>query len=414
MQFARTGQQLFYIGWFDFTRLVHENIVKEIQGIPENEFLNMSADDLASHLAEKYALDIPMLDEEQGFADQREIEVTLQGDTSGRYDIFSDRTGVQRAPATEVAITIPFSGDGQMFFVQPQSCVLSSYRGVEVKEGHLTITVSGVRPSESMARSHVDGIRSAIRQNLETLRQNAAAFNPQLRAFAESKISERRLKLAADRKFAESFGFTLRQRGDAATVAVPVARKRIIPARPKASAAPYKPEPMLDQKTYEEILSILENMVMVMERSPGAFRSIDEPALRMHFLMQLNGVYESQATAETFNYEGKTDILIRADGRNIFIAECKFWTGPKALAGTIDQLLGYASWRDTKVAVLLFNRNKDFSAVVASADAAAKAHGQFKRELGKRSETSFRYLFRHKDDPNRELTLTLMCFDVPG
>jgi hypothetical protein len=72
-------------------------------------------------------------------------------------------------------------------------------------------------------------------------------------------------------------------------------------------------------------------MVHVMERSPSAFHHMDEEALRTHFLVQLNGHYEGQATGETFNYEGKTDILVRSGDRNIFIAECKFWGGPKKL-----------------------------------------------------------------------------------
>ena len=75
---------------------------------------------------------------------------------------------------------------------------------------------------------------------------------------------------------------------------------------------------------YEHILSVISNMVAVMERSPRAFKDMGEEDLRTHFLVHLNGHYEGQATGETFNYEGKTDILIRAGGRNIFIAECKF------------------------------------------------------------------------------------------
>jgi len=31
-----------------------------------------------------------------------------------------------------------------------------------------------------------------------------------------------------------------------------------------------------------------------------------------------------------------------------------------------------------------------------------------------KSKTRFRYVFSHKDDPNRELTLTILAFDVPG
>jgi hypothetical protein len=34
--------------------------------------------------------------------------------------------------------------------------------------------------------------------------------------------------------------------------------------------------------------------------------------------IQLNGQCEGQATGETFNYEGKTEVLIRHEGRNLF------------------------------------------------------------------------------------------------
>ena len=50
-------------------------------------------------------------------------------------------------------------------------------------------------------------------------------------------------------------------------------------------------------------------MVAVIERSPAAFRRMKEGELRQHFLVQLNG-YEGQATGETFNFEGKTHVLI--------------------------------------------------------------------------------------------------------
>lgn len=66
-----------------------------------------------------------------------------------------------------------------------------------------------------------------------------------------------------------------------------------------------------------------------------------EEDIRQQFLVQLNGHYEGQATGETFNYEGKTDILIRNQGKNIFIAECKFWSGAEALLDTITQILSY-------------------------------------------------------------------------
>jgi hypothetical protein len=138
-----------------------------------------------------------------------------------------------------------------------------------------------------------------------------------------------------------------------------------------------------------------------------------EEDLRQQFLVQLNGQYEGQATGETFNYQGKTDILIRVNGKNIFIAECKFWKGEKALTGAIDQLLRYTSWRDTKIALLVFNRGKNFSDILGKIPEIIKAHPNFKRQLTYNVETGSRFVFRSVDDPSRELTLTVLAFNLP-
>jgi hypothetical protein len=127
----------------------------------------------------------------------------------------------------------------------------------------------------------------------------------------------------------------------------------------------------------------------------------------------LNGAFEGAASGETFNFTGKTDILIRVEGRNIFIAECKFWSGPKAFIETIDQLLGYPSWRDTKAAVIIFSRNRDFTAVLSSIEEAANSHLHKKRGPVKEGETRLRYVFGNPGDHNREVILTVMAFNVP-
>lgn len=111
-------------------------------------------------------------------------------------------------------------------------------------------------------------------------------------------------------------------------------------------------EPELEEVEYQHILSIIETMAKTMERDPDAFRAVSEEHLRTMFLVPLNSQYEGHASGETFNYNGKTDILIRSGDRNIFIAECKYWGGPAVLTATINQLLGYLSWRDSKAAII--------------------------------------------------------------
>jgi hypothetical protein len=239
-------------------------------------------------------------------------------------------------------------------------------------------------------------------------------FNEQLSTLVEQEIKTRRAKLLRDSGIVAELGFPLKHRENAPTTyAVPEVKRKLIP-KPEATTEPFKPEPTLTMEDYDHILSVIYNMALVMERSPRAFQSMKEEDIRQHFLVQLNGQYEGQATGETFNYEGKTDILIRNHGRNIFIAECKFWNGAEALLKTIDQILNYLSWRDTKTAILLFNRNKNFTDVLAQIPNITKKHPNFKIQLEYGRETGFRFVFHQKDDKNRDLLLTILAFDVPS
>src|SRR5262249_14489481 len=131
-------------------------------------------------------------------------------------------------------------------------------------------------------------------------------------------------------------------------------------------------------------------------------------------LVILNGQFEGHATGETFNRTGKTDILIREKDRNLFIAECKFWDGSKSLTDAIDQVLSYTCWRDTKVAVIVFNRRKDISSVLAAVRKAATDHPCCKKQLDYKAEGGFRFPFGQKADRNREPILTVLVFDVPS
>jgi hypothetical protein len=154
-------------------------------------------------------------------------------------------------------------------------------------------------------------------------------------------------------------------------------------------------------------------MVRVMEQSPEAFSSLGEQDLRTHFLIQLNGQFEGRASGETFHGSGRTDILLQEQDRSVFIAECKFWDGPASLTAAIDQLLDYATWRDAKAAVLLFNRNADFSAVVEQVPEVIKAHTQTRGPVAVLSQTVFRSRLKQRDDSVREITLTTLVYNIP-
>jgi len=285
----------------------------------------------------------------------------------------------------------------------------------DVEQSSIIIRRSGVDLQPNKVRSEIDAEIAQINGQLRTLALLVEPYNNALRDVARQAIEARRNKLLKDQNLAAALGFPLKQRANAPqTYVTPEVRRKITPTLPAVRPGSFQPEPTLSSPDYEHVLKVIEDMAQVMERSPSAFASIDEESLRSHFLVQLNGHYEGQATGETFNYEGKTDILIRVNGKNIFIGECKYWDGPKKLIETLDQLAAQTSWRDTKVAIIIFNRRKDFSAVLKSIKETIPKHTSFKREVLIEGETRFRYVFGNRDDPNRELLLTVLAFDVPA
>ncbi len=402
---------LFYgENWSSIEDGLKNSLQSEIDKIDSNRLLNSSVDDLCDYFEEKFRVDVPVLDEDQIVVDQRETEIDVSHD---QMRWIRDRSRPFYIAATLVEVTIPFSGDRGAFTIRPTTYTSMPPRG-EISKNTLILKVQGTDMKPLQVRGEIDRMIGEIKKHLEWLRDNARGFNERIRSNASERINWRREKLLADQSLVANLGFPLKERADAPrTITAPNVRRRITPVMPPASTAPFKPEPVISNDDYEHILKVMTDMALVMERSPSAFVAMGEEALRSHFLVQLNGHYKGQASGETFNYEGKTDILIRSDGKNIFIAECKFWGGAKKFRETIDQLLGYVSWRDTKTAIVVFNKNKNFSKVVAAIPSAVKAHPNFKKEIHDNGESRFRCVLAHKNDKNREMILTVLAFDVP-
>jgi hypothetical protein len=77
-----------------------------------------------------------------------------------------------------------------------------------------------------------------------------------------------------------------------------------------------------------------------------------------------------------------TDILIRAGDRNVFIAECKIWKGPKTIQDAFGQLLSYLTWRDTEAALLLFIRTGEPTTIITKSIAEIEGQANYKRTRG--------------------------------
>jgi hypothetical protein len=387
-------------------------MVDEVASIDAERLLSTSPSDLESYIVDKYLIEAPALHEDRIEIDQQEVQIDVSHDIQRAI---SDRSRPFMVPGLEVTFHIPFAGEAQLFRARP-STYTSHVPAGEI-HGSNTLVLRYQRTDHDDAALKHDFARtlSEIQQYLTWIQQEVESFNRSIPQHARQLLTSRRERLLKDRGLVAALGFPLRRRADApATYVTPSVRRKVLPPLPPSPVVPFAPEPVLEMAEYEHILSIVRRMVHVMERSPHAFHSMSEPDLRQHFLVQLNGQYEGQATGETFNGSGKTDILVRVQDRNIFIAECKFWDGPQSVTDALTQVLRYATWRDAKLALLLFNRRRDFSAVLAKVAETVASHPYCKRHLADYSrETEFRLLMHHPDDRNRDLLLTVLVFDVP-
>lgn len=171
----------------------------------------------------------------------------------------------------------------------------------------------------------------------------------------------------------------------------------------------------LGDNAYRQILGYINMLGKGLEKYKALNSNFDEERSRDYFLPFLNTISRNHtASGEAFNRNGKTDILIQdQEGNNVFIAECKVWRGKEQLSKAVDQLLDrYVSWRDEKVALIVFNKDvANFTEVIQRAKEAISSHPSFKGFVNESDPTSISCLFKNPQDENQVIKLELILFN---
>lgn len=399
------------ISFYEVVQSVQRTAMDNLKTYSEDQILQTPTDDIVAELLTAHALQVPELRESETWVEDREDrnEVTVRD-----YDFYTDNRGGTRTITSHIAVFhVPFDGDGNLFNISPSSGSIPG-PSAEIGGQELVIKVVTDQRAHEQVRQDYEARIQSIKQHLNTLRNDLRGVPAQIETATRAYVEERKARLLRSKNLVASLGFPINRRPEAPTTyRAPEVRRRLSPVRPQV-VAPFKPEPTLDEAEYQHILNVMDNMTKVMERSPHTFQKMGEEDIRQHFLVQLNGQYEGQATGETFNFQGKTDVLIRSEGQNVFIAECKFWHGEKAFLQTVDQLLSYLSWRDSKTAVVVFNKNKNLSGVLTTIKDAMEKYPHKKRGPKVEGETRFRYVMGNPGDHNREIIVTTMVYDIPS
>lgn len=388
-----------------------ESVLNEIRNLDNDYFLNASKVELEEYYMKKALIVELALDIESIYLDNKKsVQVTSYNRFSGRqFDV----------PGTSIDLCIPFSGNEWLFELRASTYSLSGYPEILISGNLLIITIAyqdadadGVKIKKS-----VDSDLKRIVDAVEYINKDVREHNSKIELSVKKIINN---KLDEAKKSLDVLGILdipIRRKDKPEAYVIDVKRKvrtSQANAKPKASIEKFCAEPYLELEEYNHILGILRGMSTVIERSPDSFSSLDEEAIRTHFLLQLNGHYEGSATGETFNKSGKTDILIRVEDKNIFIGECKFWKGPKSFDKAIDQLLGYLAWRDTKCALLIFNRNKNSTDVSLKMHKIMSERIECKKVVENNVDGDSKYIFVKTSDPGREIWITTQLYDLPN
>jgi hypothetical protein len=315
----------------------------------------------------------------------------------------SDKPSVVHNASTRVVVAVPFEGDHEVFKLRPSTRPPRAH-WAEIHEHELHLVWEGNSTSPESLHRHFEAKLSLVGEGLASAQEVIARYNDSLHDHVADLVARRRAHLQAART-----GFPIRRRRDAEEHVVPMKRRPIAPQRPSAPDA-NGAEPYLASAQYEDALRVLMNMRNALERSPSTTEHLTENGIRDLLLVSLNARFEGRAAGEVFNGEGKTDILIRENDRNVFIAECKVWRGRRTATEALDQLLGYLVWRDTKAALLMFIRDDDATTATRDALKQIKAHPNYKRPGKIANNERYDVVVHANGDPHREIHLAFLPF----
>ncbi len=393
-------------------REVDSQIASAVDSLSNDEVLSLDPDEWAIRVAEELMIDAPIVDVEAA-------EVLTLGridvDCTGKPGISFSMTEIQvLRPGYRFRVQVPVTGESELLVARP-TAGMEPLRA-DFADGYIVRSWDWpeVKGTATFDQS-VQAFKDFLVAGSQRVAMDIDAFNKLIAGRARTALDKRREAILAERDFLGALTVPVKSAPDLPKpLHAPPMRRRTTPARALAEAggaAAIDQGPDMSE-FYEHILDLIRTVGRGMERSPGSFAEAEEETLRDHMLVTLNSHYIGRTYAEAFNRKGKTDILIRIHDRNAFIGECKKWAGSKKFNDALDQLFGYTTWQDSRLALIFYVKEKNPSSIIDKARAEMKSRSEFTSWDGPARDGEFRCRVRWPDDPEREAILTALFFHL--
>ncbi len=404
--YGSTIKAFYEVDSYDFTRQLSEKIKNEIEGKGKEYILGVDEEEFKNYLIDKYSLEPLVIDFESETIDEPTVSKEWLEDR-----IFRER---YQAEAYTFTIRYNFTGSAVLLKVKPSTWTMTTTE-IYVNEQNMTVSFSfklyKKDPTE-FNRAKNDFYSRAF-ANLENTNVVASSWNSGLKGTVNSYFQTQKNKYQQENDFFAAINVKV-NKDTTSVFTAPTIKKKVIPQPTVSKNKEFSSEPMMAKEMYDDILKVIYDLGKSMEKKPSTYQNKDEEGLRDQFLLVLETRYDSTtASGETFNRGGKTDIILKysKDGSNLFVAECKFWHGGSEFLKAIFQLFNrYLTWRDSKAALLLFVKNKDFTNVLQTIKTEIMNHPYYVRENGNRGETSYSYIFHLPQDQSKTVFFEVIAF----
>lgn len=397
----------------DFLRNRLVKVMTQIASLKSDVFEANTIEEIERNYLEQARVSPIHLFPEQKEMDMDEVDIRIDVTRQPFYNPnFDDATIIVKG--YKVTTDIPFDGDPELFNVTPSSYTLRRFEG-QVVERNLRLTLEIKRDEvddngEVIARKIDDEIKSFTGM-LTSLENDVNSYNAQLEEKIHNAVSSRFNELNKLRTLKTALKIPMK----ASSSPNPLNRITMHDSRITPLAAKSNGETgyYIAQKDYEDILDVIRSMGTSMETNRAAERQ-DEEGLRDILLAGLSSsIKGGNAGGELFRKSGKTDVSIIFDNKAAFVAECKLWKGRQYINEGINQLLGYITWRDVKVSLVIFNKEaKDFSRIQKQIPNIFQSRDDYVRDDGKQPNGEWRFVLQKPDDKDRHIAIHVFIFDV--
>ncbi len=342
-----------------------DKIKREIENTAEEEIIYTNKDELVNYYFNKYKL--PLIEIDSGKNEEVKKE---KSENYGYRDYYVFTLTVPIIPneKNDTVLSLQSSKHGG---ITP-----TNYKH---DNSSISVTKESLK-EEKQIKEAILKVREGIIQLIKNKNDDIKSGNPILKIWIEEFISYKQECLKKEyqeiEKACEEINVKLIKRD---SKEIP---EHIL--KPKKTLELIKPKPKIPRQDasikkeqVEEVIRLIESQAKTFEQTPKVYNKLEEEDLRDILLSTLNAVFQNNATGESFNKKGKTDIRLVMPNTELLIIEIKKWAGEKKYIEAIKQLIGYMTCRESWVILLTFSNMKNFTEIMQKAKNASKQHPDY-------------------------------------